>query len=171
MTTEEYAKQKVEEAFVIAEKFFNRTLSRPEKIIFKRSGTTAGYSNFAKKELMFQLDLAEHHGKDFESTYFHEVAHYVDDETYGNKYKNGRRQIHGQRWKYIMTNVYGLAPKRCHSYDVTVTKTKFKRYAYVCDKGHTHNITSTIHNRILKGRKYKCKCGSPIFHQENTILQ
>lgn len=106
---------------------------------------------------MFQLDLAENNREDFLiNTVPHEVAHYVDDEVYGNKYVNGRRQSHGPRWKYIMRMVYGLNPDRCHSYDTSVTLTKKQsRHEYTCGC-RTHMVSTTIHNKILRGQRRIC---------------
>lgn len=152
---------KVEEAFVIAEKFYGRTFSRPTNIIFKRSGTMGGYCWYAKKELMFQLDFAEHNPDKFDSTCFHEVAHWIDKEVYGYRHTDsGRRQIHGNTWKYIMSKVYRLSPDRCHTYDTSVTTTKKQdRKIYKCNC-REHKISTTIHNRICRGHEYKCRsCG------------
>lgn len=155
--------EKVEECFLIAEKFFNRTFERPKNIIFKRSGTTGGHSNYFKRELMFQLDIAEHNADDFIKTVVpHEVSHYVQRAVYG--YSDNVKP-HGREWKYIMVRVYNLPPDRCHSYDVSVTKTrKRRRFMYSCGCSTTHSISSVIHNRIQSGKKrYSCnKCRQTI---------
>lgn len=143
---------KVEACFKTAEKYFNTTFERPKQIIFKRSGTTGGYSNYAKRELMFQLDLAENNSEDFlNQTVPHEVAHYVQRAVYGYKRNNMKVMPHGYEWKYIMRNVYGLNPERCHHYDTSGTKTKRQvRHLYTCSCGKTYNLSSTLHNRIQK---------------------
>jgi SprT protein len=93
---------KVEESFLKAEKYYNRTFPRP-RIIFKRSGTTAGYAKRNCSELMFQLDLAEHHEKDFiDNTVPHEVAHCIQFHLYP------KSQGHGYEWKFIMSRVMGI---------------------------------------------------------------
>lgn len=144
----------VEKAFVTAERFFNRTFERPINIHFKTSGTTAGWSNYDKKELMFQLDLAKHNSESFISIVKHEVAHYVQRAVYGYVGVTP----HGREWKHIMVRVYKLSPDRCHSYDVSVTKTrKHSRFMYSCGCSTTHSISSVIHNRIQSGKKrYTC---------------
>jgi SprT protein len=172
MTTQQLILNKVEESFKKAEAFFGKTLERPRNIIFKRSGTTAGWSCYGRKELMFQLDLAEHHQEDFiNETVPHEVAHYVDDLVYGNKYANGRRQVHGPRWKYIMTRVYGLNPDRCHNYDTSVTITrKQDRYEYTCGCT-THKISTTLHNKILRGNPRSCmRCRQRITWKNGNVI-
>jgi SprT protein len=147
--------EKVEESFLIAEKFFNKTFERPRNIIFKRNGATGGSSNYSQRELMFQLDIAEHNADDFiKQVVPHEVAHYVQRAVYGYVGVTP----HGREWKYIMARVYKLSPDRCHSYDVSVTKTrKHRRFMYSCGCNTTHDISSVIHNRIQSGKKrYTC---------------
>jgi SprT protein len=162
--------EKVEESFLIAEAFFNTTFERPRNIIFKRSGTTAGYSNYNMRELMFQLDLAEAHAEEFiRETVPHEVAHYVQRAVYGY---SKRVQHHGWQWKYIMSRVFKLVPERCHTYDTSVTKVKRQqRFPYKC-ACRTHSISTTIHNRIQQsGRKYRCTdCGTPITFDKASWL-
>lgn len=160
---------KVEESFLIAEKFFNRTFERPRNIIFKRNGSTGGSSNYSQRELMFQLDIAEHNADDFIKVVVpHEVAHYVQRAIYGYSHDV---KPHGRQWKYIMVRVYNLPAERCHSYDVSVTKTrKRRRFMYNCGCSTTHDISSVIHNRIQSGKKrYTCtKCRQVIKYNYPT---
>jgi SprT protein len=155
---------KVLQCFKQAEDFYGRKFSRPNNIIFKRKGTWGGYCNFTKKELMFQLDFAEHHKEDFlNRTVPHEVAHWIDKEVNGYQYKGGRRDIHGKSWQDIMIKVYGLEPSRCHNYDISVTKVKGGRnYVYEC-KCKEHHLSSIRHNRIRRGTIYSCNlCGGEL---------
>ena len=154
MTMKQQILDKVEECFQIAERYFNREFERPKNIIFKRNGTTGGYSHYSKRELMFQLDLAEHHGDDFlNRTVPHELAHYVQRAVYGYYNSYGKKVMpHGREWKSIMRNVFRLEPSRCHSYDTTVTKTrkgfKQKRFQWKCDC-RTFELTTRMHNACL----------------------
>ncbi len=145
---------KVEECFVKAEKFYGKTFERPKNIIFKTTGTTGGHSNYKRRELMFNIILANENGDDFVNrTVPHEVAHYVQRAVYG--YAGVRP--HGREWQYVMTKVYGLNPDRCHSYDVTSVKTrKQTRHKYGCPCGKTFNITTTLHNKIKRGSTRIC---------------
>lgn len=152
---------KVEECFQIAEKFYNRSFSRPKNIFFKRNGAVGGHCNYSKSELMFQLDFAEAYSENYlKQIVPHEVAHWIDWELYGWSKVNGRVIHHGKSWKFIMRRVYGLDPERCHSYDPQHTKTKARtrqtRYPYKCGC-RKHSISQTIHNRILGGKSYYCK--------------
>jgi len=161
---------KVEESFKKAEAYYGRTFSRPKHIIFKRTGTNGGHCWYERSELMFQISLAEKEGDKFVNrTPAHEVAHWIDKEVNGYSYTpSGRRDIHGKKWKFIMTNVMGLEASRCHSYDVSDVAIKRKRYDYACSNGHTLSISSVKHNRIVNRlwrnlpMPYRCKCGGKL---------
>lgn len=176
--------QQVEECFIVAEKFFNKTFARPTDIIFKRNGTTAGTClvSFDQKvrELMFQLDLAEHNKNTYYAIVIHEVAHYIQRMVFGNFVKS-----HGKEWKYVMKKVFNAEPIRCHSYDTSVTKTKKQNtYQYTCKCLNNFKIKTTTHNRIQESLKYQgsrsmpsyymiCKCCKSqlqlVANQNNTI--
>jgi SprT protein len=165
---------KVEEAFKKAEAYYGRTFSRPKHIIFKRSGTTGGHCWYANSELMFQIALAEQEGDKFlNRTPAHEVAHWIDKEVNGYSYTpSGRRDIHGKKWQFIMTKVMGLDASRCHSYDTsTIVKKKQAKHEYTCGC-KSHFITTTIHNKILRGSRRIClRCRQRIvIKQFNAIV-
>ena len=155
---------KVEESFVKAESFYGRKFTRPKNIIFKRSGSTAGHCDYRKSELMFQIGLAEQEQDNFiNDTPAHEVAHWIDRELYGFRTTQGGNVIrHGDTWKHIMRYVMNQDPERCHSFDVANFKRARNTFDYVCIRGCKHTLSSVIHNRILKGRKYSCKCGGSL---------
>jgi SprT protein len=159
-------KEKVEKCIAIAEKFFNTSFIRPQSIIFKRNGTTAGWSNYGKKTLMFQLDLAENNSDHFlNQTVPHEVAHYVQRAVYGYGVKP-----HGREWKYIMLSVFKIQPDRCHQYDTSVTKKrKVAKFTYTCGC-RTHQVSAVKHNRMLLNKaRYICnRCEGSIRLVQNT---
>lgn len=155
--TKDVVLKHVEEAFILAEIFYKRSFSRPDEIIFKRSGTAAGYCFHSptKKTLMFQLDFMDAYPEDALDTIRHEVAHYIQFEYYS--YRGYKIQPHGWEWQYVMRNVMGMEPKRCHSYDTSVTKVKRQvRHEYSCKCGLKHDVSTTIHNKILKGKGRIC---------------
>jgi len=155
---------KVEESFLKAEAYYGRTFPRPN-VIFKRNGTCAGYATRDCKTLMFQLDLAEHHEEDFIlNTVPHEVAHNIQFHLYP------RSKGHGYEWKSIMTRVMRIPADRCHSYDTSVTKTKKQgTHTYTCGCNTIFNLSTTLHNKILKGQNRRClKCHSRIFLKSDT---
>ena len=157
--------QKVEECFLIAEKFFNRVFPRPTNIIFKRNGTKAGTClvsfNQSIRELMFQLDLAEHNKQTFHEIVVHEMAHYIQRMVFGSFVKS-----HGKEWKYVMIKVFNAEPIRCHSYDTSVTKTKRQNtYEYTCDCSRIIRVKTTSHNRIQNSLKYQGNRSKPSYYQ------
>ena len=156
--------QQVEECFVVAEKFFSRTFARPTDIIFKRSGTKAGTCmvSFDQniRELMFQLDLAEHNKSTYHEIVIHEVAHYIQRMVFGHFVRS-----HGKEWKYVMRTVFNADPVRCHSYDTSVTKTKRQNtYQYTCACSRIFNIKTTTHNRIQQALKYQGSNPKPSYY-------
>lgn len=83
-------------------------------------------------------------------TAVHEACHIVADHVVS------RREGHGSYWKFLMRRM-GLQSKRCHDIDVTVGRRQ--RYATICDCGSKLDFGPTVHQRLLKGCKYRCcKC-------------
>lgn len=164
--------EKIEESFKKAEAFYGRSFSRPKHIVFKTKGTSGGHCCYGRSELMFQIELAKNHAEDFISqTVPHEVAHWIDVERYGyERTRTGRYVHHGRTWKYIMRHVYGLNPDRCHSYDVSTVVTKQQeRHNYTCNCGQSHVVSTTIHNRIMNGKKYRCRiCRTNLVYKPKT---
>lgn len=171
-TMQQQILDKVEECFLIAEKFYNRSFPRPTNIEFKRNGTSGGRCtmNYSKtvRTLMFQLDLAEHHPDEYESTVIHEVAHYMQFFLYLQMGK--KLAPHGYEWEYIMTRVYGISAERTHNYDVSVTKVKKElRHIYTCACNKEFQITTTMHNHIQNGlngiqqRRWSARLGRYVY--------
>lgn len=166
MTIQEAILAKVEESFLIAEKYFGRDFSRPQVYIWITDKTRGGHCHYGRKELAFNTVLAMENEDDFITQIVpHEVAHWIDKEVYGYQYgpvRNGKRKriIHGKTWKSIMSRVYRLSPDRCHSYDVSSVKKRTRIVAtgfiYGCSCGKTFNLTSVRHNKIVKGKKFLC---------------
>ena len=150
--------ERVEEAYQKAEKHFGRSFDR-YRVTFGVRGTTAGYCNYTKEELQFNMILATENGETFlHRTPAHEVAHHITREVYGF-YRYGKKiRAHGKEWKFVMEAVMGIHSSRCHSYDVTNARVrKVKRdFKYACGCT-TYNLTSIRHNKIQKGFLYSCK--------------
>jgi SprT protein len=165
---------KVEECFLIAEKFYNTTFPRATEVIFKRNGTCGGYCRFNHTKtiriFMFQLDFAEAYPEDYiENTVPHEVAHYIQFMVYGFSYQGIK--VHGKEWKYIMRNVFKVEPTRTHDYSLSVTKTRNTRiFVYGgCGCGKTYQLTYAKHKKAqlyvdLRGcHIYNCSlCKNPV---------
>jgi predicted SprT family Zn-dependent metalloprotease len=138
---------------------------------FTLTGCAAGTSTFYGDEtvgvLNFNSVLMEENWEVFiETTVPHEVAHYCSDIYVGTQFTRNKRIIsHGSMWKSMM-RFFGVKEiKRCHSYRLDNVKQvrKTKRFLYVCEGGHEHQISTVIHNRINKGEVRVCsKCKTDI---------
>lgn len=156
--------QKMEESFLKAEKYFGKSFRRPETILWKTRGTSAGYADYSvgKKLIMFQLAIAERDWDEFiNETVPHEVAHYVQLQQFPYS------KAHGKEWQRIMTEVMGIPATTCHqvSTEGLYTPRNTTKYEYSCGcKGKVHKVSSVIHNRMTKkGRSYRCQnCYAPI---------
>ena len=130
----------------------------PIPIDFSLKGGCAGQAIHKKisgqpVKLRFNLDIAERNLNIFlNRTCGHEIAHLLQF------MKNPNSKPHGHEWDFFCKVLTGSTMPRCHSYDTTgLKRTKtVKRYQYSCGC-RNHQISTTIHNRIMGGRKYFCK--------------
>lgn len=131
---------------------------------FNLTGRTMGTAQAgAVKKLRFNLTALQVEGgwdHLFNHTVGHEVAHLVQ---YLNPaWPKDRRANppHGAYWKTVM-RAFGLKAQRCHS--VALPKARVQRkWAYTCGCG-PHNVSTTLHKRMLRGGRYRCgKCKSEI---------
>lgn len=185
MTIKQQIIEKIEESFLIAEKYYGRTFSRHTKIVWEEDNTRAGYCNHGRGEFGFNPILAEENADFIKDTVPHEVAHWIDVELYGHQYTESRKRVndgygwrivttkrrvmHGRTWKRIMTNVYRLDPERCHNYSVDSldrrTRVVIKAFTYTCPCNTKHKLTAVRHNKIVSGKKkFICnKCKGKIY--------
>ena len=130
----------------------------PLIVNFTIKGQVAGKASRVEKKVNFNLDIARTNYAQFiQRTPVHEVAHILTRQKYG-----ARAQSHGREWKYVMSNIFGKTPDRCHSYDMSDVPTKkLNRYPYKCSC-QTFELTTIRHNRIVRGEQiYRCpKCRS-----------
>jgi len=143
-----------------AEEFYKIELPVVE-IKFDLTGRTAGEAHFREKafggwdlKLRFNLNIAEMQLEDFlKETVPHEVAHLVTVFQF-------QSPGHGKHWQNVMRECFNIVePTRCHNYK---TNSARRTFIYKCSC-REHEITSIIHNRIKKGRKYYCKgCKTPL---------
>ena len=90
---------------------------------FGLDAEVAGTALIGVGHMMFNLTLLEENWNDFlQQTVGHEVAHHVAYWVYGVA-----ADPHGQEWKEVMVDVFGLPATRCHSYDVDVIFGDFQR--------------------------------------------
>ncbi len=98
----------------------------------------------------------------------HEVAHYAVDSLFPKR----RCKPHGVEWKAVM-HEFGIAsPRATASYDTSGLDVRRQhRYDYSCGC-RQHQLTSTRHNRILRGQHYLCRgCGEVLNAVSKGILK
>lgn len=110
----------------------------------------------------------------FSTTIPHEVAHGIVRLMYG--YNFDGIKPHGHHWKYVMSNIFGITPKRGHQLDVSEIlglrkRRRIVRHVYKCNScGKTYMLTSTRHNRMCKiGGWYICRLCRGKLSYENSI--
>ena len=140
------ALKRVREVYAKAEEIYGVPLTFPI-ISFRLKGRRAGYAVPAHNKIAFNNDMLHQNGDAFiNDTVGHEAAHLIAYSVYGYNI-----EPHGKEWKKVMITVCGQSPTRCHTYEV---KTK-NEYICKCDK--TIYISTTKHNRILRGQgRYFC---------------
>ena len=143
---------------------YKKDFGIPE-IKFTKRGATAGCVSYRNDVAFFNFNmvlLKENVDHFIKQTVTHEVAHYCVWLLFGHEYSsNGRRIIHGKKWKNLM-GFFGVNSYRCHNYntDNCSKKRKVKRFTYKCGCSE-YQLTSIRHNRVLKEQaSYSCpKCG------------
>ena len=148
---------RIRELHEYTEKKFKHSM--PEtRLRFNLKGRVAGTANSNRNEIRINYVLLKENTEHFiKQTLGHEYAHLIKDCLFGGT-------AHGREWKNVMRKL-GLRPDRCHNYDTTNSSTKKqRRWKYTCGCiDRPHMISTTIHNRIRRGRKYRCqRCSKPI---------
>ncbi len=130
------------------------------KLRYNLKGNRAGTANSSRSLINVNYVLLKENTEHFiKQTLGHEYAHLITDNLYLSNLIS-KPTAHGREWKRVMRKLR-LRPDRCHSYDTTNTGgKKQRRWKYYCGcPKPIHMISSTIHNRMKKGRIYRCnKC-------------
>lgn len=84
----------------------------------------------------------------------HEFAHNVVSFMWPSE------SAHGLAWQSVC-RVLGIEPSRCHNYETKAARKRNKTtYHYDCGCPTGHEVSVTLHNRIQRGKVYRCqKCG------------
>jgi SprT protein len=146
---------RIEECFVIAERHFDRELTRPQ-VTYDLKGTTAGWAiNGERIRLNYDLMHGDHYDDMINQIVPHETAHLIVHQIWPTA------KPHGMHWEHVMA-ILGVPATRCHNYDVTPAK-KHKKFHYTCACGIDHKIGSTRHRRAQSGIRYRCtRCRSQL---------
>jgi len=113
-------------------------------------------ASLTKSVLRWNLDIAKENLNDYLRTIVpHELAHAIQ------RYHFPHSMPHGKEWKQCCRALVGHELPRCHQYDTKPARI-VKRYKYTC-ACKTHTVSSILHNRIQRGRRYTClSCKTPI---------
>lgn len=145
--------ERIKEVYAKAESVYGVSFKLPT-ISFKLKGRRAGYAIPAYNSITLNNDMLNRNGDAFiNDTPGHEAAHLIAYDVYGYMI-----DPHGKEWKKVMVDVCGQEPNRCHNFEVVT------RHEYFCNCTETIYLSTTKHNRYIKGRtKYYCKkCKVPI---------
>jgi len=142
-----------------AEKHWSITMEPPD-LRYSLKGNRAGTANSGRNIIEINYVLLKENVEHFvKQTVGHEFAHILTGKLYSLR-RIEKPTAHGRDWKRIMRHL-GLRPNRCHSYDTANAGGKKQRqWKYYCGcPNPSQTISTTIHNRIKKGRTYRCnKC-------------
>lgn len=141
--------ERVEQAYCIAEAFFNRSFTRP-LIGFKLRGKSAGTAHLQENRLRFNpVLLTENIDIFHQEVVPHEICHLIAYQLYG------RVKPHGREWQGLMAQVFKLNPSTTHS--LNVSSVKGKSFSYSCGCGPI-SLTIRRHNKVVRGEtKYRCR--------------
>lgn len=131
---------------------------------FDLRGAVAGRASYQSQIIQYNLELFKGNKQDyFENTVPHEIAHLFNYRlnivpVINNSYRY-RIKPHGMEWQRVMIRM-GLNPTRCHNYEVKKVRNVSRDFLYKCSC-RNFNMTSIMHNKIVKGRWQKClRCGT-----------
>lgn len=151
--------QRYNECYAIAESKGYRLGRIPIK--YDLRGTSAGMFcvRFGARFFRVNLVLAKENIDTYlKNTVPHEFCHYMVYERVGlrERYFQSMPKPHGYEWKKFMIQVFGLNPKRCHSYNTANAANRPYVYACACQEFH---LSALLHRRIRSGqRRHCCRC-------------
>lgn len=121
------------------------------RVWFDLKGASAGQAHLGKGGLRFNpVLLAGNRSAFFDEVIPHEMAHWLVFHL-----ANGPRlKPHGREWQSVMRDLFGLAPKVTHQFDIQQAQSR--PYAYRCDC-QIHYFTKRRHSLVVKGRRYRCR--------------
>jgi len=138
-----------------AEQLYKRRFERIS-VEFDLSGRAAGMFKVYGSKRWIRYNpwiFAKYYEENLSDTVPHEVAHYIVHEVYGR----GRVRPHGEQWQDLM-DCFGASGEVTFDLDLTgVPQRRQRTHSYRC-ACRTHDVSSTRHNRVLKGKgRYLCR--------------
>ena len=148
-------RDRVEECFQIAEKYYGVKLRRVPIVFSNRMKKTAGSAHYQLRsnrvhttEIQFANTILERNPQEFlDDTPGHEAAHIISMQIWG---KGGMG--HGYKWKEVM----GVIGQRCFRYHTmeTAPTTKSKNYIYRASCGTVVTLKRGRHAKVQRGITY-----------------
>ncbi len=135
--------------------YFQCTFPVPQ-VLFNQRGKSAGTAQLQSWQLRFNPVLLRENPQAFlDEVVPHEVSHLV---VYA---RFGRVKPHGREWQSVMSQVFGVAPKTTHSFDVSSVQGKTYIYQCSCDQ---IALSVRRHNRVQREQvQYVCRrCQQPL---------
>ncbi|MEC4768367.1 SprT-like domain-containing protein [Halomonas sp. CUBES01] len=125
-------------------------LPRPG-IWFDLKGASAGQAHLGRGGLRFNpVLMSENRRAFFDEVIPHEMAHWLVFHL-----ENGPRlKPHGREWQAVMRDLFGLAPRVTHRFDIARAQPAPYRYQCGCRQ---HQLTARRHALVVKGRRYRCR--------------
>lgn len=140
--------EKLLECIDKAERHYGRNFEVP-RLVYRKMGRCAGQASVFRNTIELSTDFLREYPEDMiNDTIPHEFAHIVADKT------ASRRVGHSAPWKQCM-RVFGLAPERCHSYDIAKVSPG-GNYMYKCKCGE-FPFSKRRHNQVRRGKLYTCR--------------
>lgn len=137
----------------LASRHFRREFNHP-RITLDQRGKCAGTARLRDWHIRLNPVLLQDNQTEFEQEVIpHEIAHLIVHVIWG------RVKPHGEEWKMVMRDVFGIPPRTTHKMDIS--KVQGTLYPYHCDC-QQHQLTVRRHRAILRGdRQYCCRrCGT-----------
>ena len=132
-------------------------------IAYNVRGTCAGLAKFKIWTVAFNPIIFYHNYEDsLKNTVPHEIAHLIDFSLQAKRpamIGRKRQSAHGPSWMYVM-RVFGVVPKRTHSYDTSMVNVGMvQKFSYTCNCNKSIIVGSNVHNKIQRKLKtYRSKC-------------
>jgi len=147
--------QSIKRFLLMAEKNYGKIYSMPS-VSYDLNSTVGGTANYSLWHIQVNPRMfVKNKDHYLINTIGHEVAHLITSDNHGDHIKD-----HGKEWKDTMA-IFGLEPKRCHSYQTySKPRKRQKRFLYVCQCNRVYRLTVTRRRQIDRGKEVYCpRCG------------
>lgn len=141
------AQHVIEESVLKANRAFGCVFHLPS-LSFKLRGKAAGKAYLQTNEIRINPTLFIENKDEFlREVVPHEVAHLIAYQHFG------RVKPHGKEWRYIMAEIFKIAPSTTHRFDVSSVS---KTFEYRCDC-QAYPLSIHRHGKVQRGNSsYRC---------------